>query len=113
MSELEIEPGEHVGSDAPRPSAPDFAVATQPSYARTLFLGPDGLRPGWGLAFYVSCSICCSSWLRIWRASRDLGASGLWSMMLEEFGNLVAAVDSGRGAGASRASPLERLRLAA
>lgn len=34
-------------------SAPEFAAASQPSYARTLFLGPQGLRPGWGLAFYV------------------------------------------------------------
>jgi uncharacterized protein len=40
-------------SPAPEPAVPDFAVATQPSYARTLFFGPDGLRPGWGLLFYV------------------------------------------------------------
>jgi uncharacterized protein len=35
------------------PSSPNFAVTDQPSYARTLFFGPDGLRPGWGLLFYV------------------------------------------------------------
>lgn len=35
------------------PSGPNFAVTTQPSYARTLFFGLDGLRPGWGLAFYA------------------------------------------------------------
>jgi len=33
--------------------APNFAAAAQPSYARTLFFGQDGLRPGWGFAFYV------------------------------------------------------------
>jgi uncharacterized protein len=35
------------------PSAPEFSAASQPSYARILFLGPQGLRPGWGFAFYV------------------------------------------------------------
>ena len=40
-------------SPARSPSGPTFAVATQPSYARTLFFGPDGLRPGWGLVFYA------------------------------------------------------------
>ncbi|HSY90896.1 MAG TPA: type II CAAX endopeptidase family protein [Candidatus Binatus sp.] len=40
-------------SPARAPSGPTFAVATQPTYARTLFLGPDGLRPGWGLVFYA------------------------------------------------------------
>jgi uncharacterized protein len=39
--------------NTPSPPGPEFAVASQPSYARTLFLGPDGLRPGWGVAFYI------------------------------------------------------------
>jgi len=33
--------------------SPEFAVANTPSYARTLFLGPDGLRFGWDLTFYA------------------------------------------------------------
>ena len=46
------EPGLQPETAGPR-SAPDFAIAEQPSYARTLFFGPDGLRAGWGFAAYV------------------------------------------------------------
>jgi len=92
MSELDTKTDTApVPSSAASASSPDFAVATQPSYAQTLFLGPEGLRPGWGLAFYVAMFFTLQK-LAVdlaWR--RDLGASGLWSMMLEESGNLVAA----------------------
>jgi hypothetical protein len=74
------------------PSGPNFGVATQPSYAHTLFLGPDGLRPGWGFAFYVAAFLLLQKIAVYLAWSRDLGSSGLWSMMLEEFGSLVAAV---------------------
>ena len=76
--------------DAPR--APDFAVATQPSYARTLFLGPDGLRPGWGIAFYVGMFVLLQRLVVQWASARDFDTSGLWSMMLEEFGDLMLVV---------------------
>jgi len=79
-------------SAAPTPSGPDFAVATQPSYARTLFLGPEGLRPGWGLAFYALMFYILQKLAVDLAWSRELGASGLWSMLLEELGSLVAAV---------------------
>jgi membrane protease YdiL (CAAX protease family) len=77
--------------DAPQ-DAPTFAAATQPSYVRTLFLGPDGLRAGWGLAFFVLTFLPLQlaavriAWVH------DFGASGLWSMLLEEAGVFVAAV---------------------
>ena len=92
MSELETNP-ESARSPRPVPpsSAPDFALATQPSYARTLFLGPDGLRPGWGLAFYVAMFYPLQVLAVELASSRDFGSSGLWSMLLEEFANLVAA----------------------
>jgi membrane protease YdiL (CAAX protease family) len=72
--------------------APTFAAATQPSYVRTLFLGPDGLRAGWGLAFFVLTFLPLQlAAVRIaW--AHDFGASGLWSMLFEEFGVFVAAV---------------------
>lgn len=70
--------------------APDFAV--QSSYARTVFLGPDGLRPGWGIAFYVAMFYPLQFLAQRWAGSFDLGASGLWSMMLAEATMLVAAV---------------------
>jgi uncharacterized protein len=70
--------------------APDFAV--QPSYARTVFLGPEGLRPGWGLGFYVVMYYVLQYFVLRSAASVELGANGLWSMMLEEFGMLLAAV---------------------
>ena len=72
--------------------APGFAVATQPSYAHTLFLGPDGLRSGWGFAFYVLMFLLLQRLLVDLASSRDFGANGLWSMMLVESCNLVAAV---------------------
>lgn len=72
-------------------SAPDFAGAIQPSYVRTVFFGPDGLKPGWGLAFYVATFYPLQSVAGSW-GSLDLGASGLWAMMLEEFGVFLAAL---------------------
>jgi membrane protease YdiL (CAAX protease family) len=84
-------------STEPQPSgaethspAPDFAV--QPSYVRTVFLGPQGLRAGWGLAFYVAMFYPLQLVVIRWAGSFDLGSSGLWSMMLEEFGLVLAAV---------------------
>src|SRR5258708_29370469 len=66
-------------------SAPDFAAAVQPSYVRTVFVGPQGLRAGWGLAFYVAMFYPLQSLGSRWAGSLDLGASGRWSMMLEDF----------------------------
>jgi uncharacterized protein len=69
---------------------PDFAV--QSSYVRTVFLGPDGLRPGWGFALYVAMFYPLQFLAQRWAGSFDLGASGLWSMMLAEAAMLVSAV---------------------
>jgi len=88
MSELQPQPREP--EIAPRP-APGFAIASQPSYLRTLLLGPDGLRPGWGFLFYAI------SFLILQRIFGDLvdayhfGSNGRWAMLLEEFGWLLAA----------------------
>jgi len=79
----------------PDPSAeksPDFSSAVQPSYVRTVFLGPDGLKAGWGFAFYVAMYYLLQFFVLQWAASVQLGADGLWSMMLEEFGLFLAAV---------------------
>jgi len=70
----------------------NFAATAQSSYARTLFFGPDGLRPGWGFAFYVLLFYPLQLTVTRWAESLDLGASGLWSMMLAEFGVFLAAV---------------------
>jgi hypothetical protein len=69
--------------------APQFAV--QPSYVRTLFFGPEGLRAGWGLAFYVAVYYPLQFVMSRWLGSLELGANGLWSMMLEELGLFLAA----------------------
>jgi uncharacterized protein len=71
---------------------PEFAAVTQPSYARTLFVGPDGLRLGWGLAFYIAAFLLLENLAIDLAGAYDFGASGLWSMMLEELGRLMAAV---------------------
>src|SRR5262249_28020286 len=86
MSDVEINP-----CPAP-PPAPQFAAATQPTYVRTLFLGPDGLRPGWGFVFYAVIFYALQRLAVELAWARDLGAGGLWSSMLEEFGDLAAAV---------------------
>jgi membrane protease YdiL (CAAX protease family) len=72
--------------------APEFAAAMQPSYVRTMFLGPDGLRAGWGLAFYVAMFYTLQFVAGRWFGSAALGVNGLWGLMLDEFGVLVAAV---------------------
>src|ERR1700740_225449 len=93
MSELQANTESSSAQDpAPSSSTPGFAVATQPSYAHTLFLGPDGLRSGWGFAFYVLAFYLLQKLAVDIASSWDLGSSGLWSMMLEESCNLVAAV---------------------
>ena len=77
---------------SPRSTDPTFAVVTAPSYAHTLFYGADGLRPGWGFVFYVVAFLALQSLAVQLAWLRDLGDSGLWSKMLEEFGNLLAAI---------------------
>ncbi len=71
---------------------PTFADATAPSYVHSLFWGSDGLRPGWGLAFYVISFLFLQRLAVQLSWARDMGDSGLWSKMLEELGNLLAAV---------------------
>src|SRR5437764_2993383 len=74
-------------------AGPDFAVAVQPSYVRTVFFDPDGgLKAGWGFAFYVAMFYPLQFVASRWLNSLNLGASGLWTMMLEELGVLMAAV---------------------
>src|SRR6202789_3406193 len=69
-------------------AAPDFAV--QPSYVRTVFLGPDGLRAGWGFAFYVAMFYPLQFVAVRWAGSLNEGP--LRSMALAELGVLLAAV---------------------
>jgi len=85
------EPEVQTQNSSPAPPAPQFAVVTQPSYARTLFFGADGLRPGWGLAFYALVFLLLQRLAVEIAWVNDRGSSGLWSMLLEEFGNLLAA----------------------
>ena len=89
MSDLETKTDSSPTPTAPVP--PAFAAATQPPYARTLFLGPDGLRPGWGLLFYAAIFYPLQELAAALAFSRDFGASGLWSALLEEIGRLAAA----------------------
>lgn len=88
MSHVDVKPS----ASPSAPSSPEFQAVSQPSYISTLFLGPDGLRPGWGLVFYAALFYALQ-WLAVQLAwARDLGAGGLWSMLLEECGDLFAAV---------------------
>jgi uncharacterized protein len=73
-------------------NGPEFGAAAAPSYARTLFLGQDGLRPGWGFLFYGVTFFALQNLVAAAAWSRDLGASGLWSEMLEKLGDFIAAL---------------------
>jgi uncharacterized protein len=75
----------------PNLAAPNLAAAVQPSYVRALFLGPDGLRAGWGIAFYVAMFYLLQFVAIRWTGSLELGASGLWATMLQELGMMLAA----------------------
>jgi membrane protease YdiL (CAAX protease family) len=92
MMEMTERPDDVETVTSPAPAGPEFALATQPSYLRTVFLCPEGLRAGWGLAFYVAMFLLLQRPVAGLAWSRDFGASGLWSMMLEELGDLLAAV---------------------
>jgi CAAX protease family protein len=91
MSEIQ-EKTESRPTQNPAAASPAFAVATQPSYARTLLLDAEGLRPGWGCAFYLVTFYLLQELAGDLVSLRDFGASGLWSMMLGELGSLVAAL---------------------
>lgn len=88
ISSREQEP-ESTTASIPTP-APDFSV--QPSYVRDVFFGRDGLRAGWGLAFYLAMFYPLQFVASRWAGSLELDTSGLWPMMLEEFGVLLAAL---------------------
>jgi uncharacterized protein len=93
MTDFESNPGgTSRAMQAGPPSAPAFAAVQQPSYARTLFLGPDGLRPGWGFAFYVAAFYLLQRVAVELAWARELGPSGLWSSWLGELGDLLAAI---------------------
>jgi len=90
MEDLETDVN-HDCSPVPSPG-PTFAAAAAPSYARTLFFGPDSLRPGWGFAFYVIAFLALQELAVRLAWARNFGDNGLWSKMLEELGDLLAAV---------------------
>ena len=72
---------------------PNFAAIAQPSYAHALFFGPDGLRPGWGFAFYVAMFFPLWGLASVWADWWHFGsASWLWSMMVEELDDVLAAL---------------------
>lgn len=75
----------------PPPEPPTFSTGAEPPYTYTLFLGPDGLRPGWGLLFYIVM-------FRVLQPFFDGLAYAatpnhpMWSQLLEKFGDFLAAL---------------------
>jgi uncharacterized protein len=78
-------------NQANEPAAPNFATAAEP-YARTLFLGPEGLRPGWGFTFYVAMYYPLQVLAVELAWSPVFGRSRLRSELIEELGITLAAV---------------------
>ncbi len=96
MNDLEARLASAPEPHSPLPApAPDFAAASQPSYARTLFFGPLGLRPGWGLTFYVASffllerlgDFCATAAVHLSPTMSTRASDALF-----EFAGLVAAV---------------------
>jgi uncharacterized protein len=91
MNEIENQPASPATKPAdPSADAPDFSVVARPSYARTLFFGAQGLRPGWGFGFYVVAFYVLQRYAA--PLVDLLRVHGLWSMLLGEVAVLVAAV---------------------
>ncbi len=88
------DPETQIESSPPAPaaaSAPNFAAASQPSYARTLFLGAEGLRPGWGLAFYLLAYYGLRQ-LSTRLVYSQVPGGGLWAILWDECGMFLAAL---------------------
>jgi len=83
-------PDQSPSSDPPLPTPPSFSSAAQP-YTRTLFLGPDGLRPGWGLLFYVMLFYVFEQFLG-GMAAATIPHHALWSQLLDKFTDALAAL---------------------
>lgn len=90
MSDLETDVKRHSGAGSSQ--EPKFAAGTEPPYAHDLFFGPDGLRPGWGFVFYLVAFLAIQKFAVQLAWVHDFGDSGLWSRILEEAGDLLAAV---------------------
>lgn len=86
MSDLTPKQAESQPDAAP----PSLTAPPQPSYARVLFWGPDGLRSGWGFAFYLVAYYLLQV-LAVEVVSR-LPLGNLRSMVVDEFASFVAAV---------------------
>jgi uncharacterized protein len=78
-------------SPEPPPAPPSFSTGAEPPYVRTLFLGPDGLRPGWGLLFYVALFLVLQQFFDDVAYAATPGHP-MWSQLLEKFGDLLAAL---------------------
>lgn len=81
---------------APEPAAapaPNFGLTDQPSYARILFMGPNGLRAGWGFSLYL-LMLLPLLWLASLAPNWFSFSSGhqLRSLMVTEFANLLSAL---------------------
>jgi membrane protease YdiL (CAAX protease family) len=68
---------------------PSFSTGAQPPYILTLFLGPDGLRPGWGLLAYVVLFVVLQPFFD---AVASIPRHPMWSLLLEKFADFLAAL---------------------
>ncbi|HEY6763712.1 MAG TPA: CPBP family intramembrane glutamic endopeptidase [Candidatus Sulfotelmatobacter sp.] len=90
MNRLDNTEADHSPVNPLDPVAPTFAAIRQPSYARTLFLGAEGLRPGWGILFYFLMFYALERLAGVITTSWKLGA--LRVMMLDEVVNVLCAL---------------------
>jgi uncharacterized protein len=68
----------------------DGGVPQQEPWLRRVFVGPGGLRPGWGVALYIGMFFAILAVGNWW--ADTLHNPGLWGQMFEEFGIVAAAM---------------------
>ncbi len=74
-------------TDDPNP----LSTVEQPPYIRTLFLGSDGLRPGWGLLFYLVMFYVLDQFFD-GLAATATPHHPLWFELLDKFADFAAAL---------------------
>ena len=76
--------------DSSPSDVPSFSTTAQPPYIRTLLLGPDGLRPGWGLLLYLLMFFLLEQFLN--GIASAIPYRALWSQLLDKLADFLAAL---------------------
>jgi CAAX protease family protein len=86
----------HTGGEIDAPSAPGIVAQRPAPIIHSIFIGPDGLRPGWRFAVYVVSVICLllliSGLTRLLVHRHPHHPPALWIFFVGEVESLIAAL---------------------